>query len=197
MTACETTTARPTAVLAGVAGRLKAEPMLRSSAFIMATTVVASLLGYAFWLAVARTFAPEVTGQGSATTSALQGAALFASVGSAAAMIEWLPKCTTAREWRQPWEHGASTAPVTRPNRIRSTSLLYGFATTWNSLPASTAPPPMSRPCVAVSTRWSMRRACSTHVARRPSEGFLRDPSGDRCGGPGTCRCPLRTRNRK
>lgn len=88
-------------VPAGIGGRLKADPMLRNSAFIMATTIVTSLLGYVFWLMVARDFAPQVSGRGSATTSALQAAALFASVGSAAAMIEWLPKTSTERHWRQ------------------------------------------------------------------------------------------------
>jgi O-antigen/teichoic acid export membrane protein len=78
-----------------------ADPLLRNSLAIMATSLVTSLLGYVFWLVVAHTSTAAVTGAGAAATSALQATALFASVGAAASMIEWLPRTRSALEWRQ------------------------------------------------------------------------------------------------
>jgi O-antigen/teichoic acid export membrane protein len=81
--------------------RLSSDAMLRNSLFIMATSVVTSLFGYVFWLIVARTLPASVSGAGAAATSALQATALFACVGAAAAMIEWLPRSRSALEWRR------------------------------------------------------------------------------------------------
>jgi O-antigen/teichoic acid export membrane protein len=96
-------------------GRFASDTMLRNSVAIMATSVVTSLFGYVFWLVVARSSTAQVTGAGSAATSALQAAALFAAVGAAAAMIEWLPRSRSELEWRQRLTGGlvvAATAGV-------------------------------------------------------------------------------------
>ena len=74
--------------------------MLNSLA-IMSSTVVTSLLGYAFWMIAARQFDRDVNGTAAATTSAIQATVLIASVGGAAALVEWLPRCSTALEWRR------------------------------------------------------------------------------------------------
>ena len=81
--------------------RLRTDELLRGSAFIMATSVVTSLIGYAFWLLVDHSYPPAVSGAGAAAASLLQASALLASAGAGAAMMEWLPRCGTALEWRR------------------------------------------------------------------------------------------------
>lgn len=89
------------------------DPLARGSLAIMATTVVTSLLGYVFWLIVARRFGVAVSGAAAGATSALQATVLVASVGSAAALVEWLPRSRSAREWRQRVTAGLALAVVT------------------------------------------------------------------------------------
>ncbi|WNV85106.1 hypothetical protein [Umezawaea sp. Da 62-37] len=97
---------------AGLFTRFTGDAMLRNSLAIMATSVVTSAFGYVFWLIVARRSSAKVIGAGSAVTSALQAAALFAAVGAAAAMIEWLPRSRSEREWRRRLTVGVVVAVV-------------------------------------------------------------------------------------
>jgi O-antigen/teichoic acid export membrane protein len=99
-------------VVATAKARLASDAMLRNSLSIMATSAVTSLFGYGFWLIVAHTTSAAVTGAGAGATSALQIAAIFASVGAAAAMIEWLPRCTSEAEWRSRVTVGLGVAAV-------------------------------------------------------------------------------------
>lgn len=75
--------------------------MLRNSSYMMASTVLTSLMGYVFWLVVAHTTSTEDIGVAAATTSAMQATALIASVGAATAMVEWLPRTLTVERWRR------------------------------------------------------------------------------------------------
>jgi O-antigen/teichoic acid export membrane protein len=109
-------TATPHAAPGGVSVRVRqalADPMMRNSAAIMASTVVTSLLGYAFWMIAARHFDRDANGTAAATTSAIQATVLIASVGAAAALVEWLPRCTSAAEWRRRATTGFLTAVAT------------------------------------------------------------------------------------
>lgn len=93
-----------TGLLGQVVGRVRqaiADPMMRNSLAIMVSTVLTSLLGYAFWMIAAHYFDRAVNGTAAATTSAIQATVLIASVGAAAALVEWLPRCSTGVEWRQ------------------------------------------------------------------------------------------------
>ncbi|MET3806430.1 O-antigen/teichoic acid export membrane protein [Nakamurella sp. UYEF19] len=81
--------------------RLRSDPVMLNTIAIMASTVVTSVLGYVFWIIVARSLGSETSGTGAAITSALQATVLVAAVGAAAAMIEWLPRSTTTLQWRQ------------------------------------------------------------------------------------------------
>ncbi len=95
---------RSTGLLAGVAGKARqaaVDPMMRNSVAIMSSTVLTSLLGYAFWMIAAHCFDKDVNGTAAATTSAINATVLIASVGAAAALVEWLPRCRDATEWRQ------------------------------------------------------------------------------------------------
>jgi O-antigen/teichoic acid export membrane protein len=100
----------PLSPRARLIGRFGADPVLRNSVAIMATTVVTSLFGYVFWLVVARSSTVQVSGAGAAATSALQATALFAAVGAAAAMIEWLPRSRSAEQWRRRLTVGVGVA---------------------------------------------------------------------------------------
>jgi O-antigen/teichoic acid export membrane protein len=81
--------------------RMATDELLRGSAFIMATSVVTSLIGYAFWLLVDHRYPAAVSGAGAAAASLLQATALLASAGAGAAMMEWLPRSRSSLEWRQ------------------------------------------------------------------------------------------------
>lgn len=85
----------------GLVGRLRADPLLRNSAAIMASTVVTSGLGYVFWLLVARLSGAAASGAGAAITSALQATVLLTSVGAASTMLEVLPTARSAAQWRR------------------------------------------------------------------------------------------------
>lgn len=111
-----TSTASISGRLAGLqqkATRAWTDPLARGSLAIMSTTVVTSLLGYLFWLIVARRFGVAISGSAAAATSALQATVLVASVGSAAALVEWLPRSRSALEWRQRVTAGLLLAVVT------------------------------------------------------------------------------------
>lgn len=86
---------------AGLVRDALADPMARNSAALMANTVTTSALGYVFWMIVARVFHTDASGTAAATTSAIQATVLIASIGAAAALVEWLPKSADAVQWRQ------------------------------------------------------------------------------------------------
>lgn len=89
---------------------LVSDPVVRNSAAIMGSTLVTSGLGFVFWLVVARWADPTTSGTGAAFASGVQLLALVASVGAAAALVEWLPRSRDDREWRQLVTVGTVTA---------------------------------------------------------------------------------------
>lgn len=95
------------------ARRVRQDAMVRNSIAIMSSTVLTSILGYAFWMVVARSFGTEASGTAAATTSAIQATVLLTSVGAAVGMVEWLPRCRTSLEWRQRVTTGIVVAAVT------------------------------------------------------------------------------------
>ena len=107
------TSGSPSGGVLWLARRAVRDPMMRNSLAIMSSTVVTSLLGYVFWMFVTRTFHSEVAGVAAATTSAIQATVLIASVGAAAALVEWLPRCATPLEWRQRVTTGIVVSVVT------------------------------------------------------------------------------------
>ncbi len=115
------------------------DPMTRNSIALMGNTVVTSALGYVFWIIVARLFDTEAGGTAAATTSAIQATVLTASVGAAAALVEWLPRSEDAEHWRQrvttAWVVGAVTALLGAS--VVVAALGYGFGV----LPQLATPP--------------------------------------------------------
>jgi O-antigen/teichoic acid export membrane protein len=102
--------------------------MLRNSTYLMANTVVTSLVGYAFWLVVARTSAPEVSGAGAASTSALQATALLACVGAATAMVERLPRVDSPEQWRRTLSAGLAVTVATAILGAGLVVIIFGHA---------------------------------------------------------------------
>jgi len=96
-----------------VLDRVRRDPVFRNSLAIMGSTVVTSGLGYVFWFVLARTADATTSGEAAAFASAVQLVALVASVGAAAALVEWLPKADGDRTWRQYVTLGWLVAVVT------------------------------------------------------------------------------------
>ncbi|WP_418004905.1 lipopolysaccharide biosynthesis protein [Mycobacterium sp. PDNC021] len=78
-----------------------ADPMTRNSLALMVNTIGTSALGYLFWVIVARRFDATTGGTVAATMSAIQATVVVTSIGAAAALVEWLPRSTSASEWRR------------------------------------------------------------------------------------------------
>jgi O-antigen/teichoic acid export membrane protein len=122
----------------GHARRVTRDPMVLNSIAIMSSTVLTSVLGYVFWIIVARSFDREVSGTAAATTSAIQATVLIASVGAAAALVEWLPRCADALEWRQRVTTGMFVSVVTA---LTGSLIVVGvLGVWWSTLPQLASP---------------------------------------------------------
>ena len=71
--------------------RARGDSLLRNSLFIMATTLVTSALGFAFWLVAARLFSAPAVGLTAAITSAGTIVVLVSSLGVGGTLIQSLP----------------------------------------------------------------------------------------------------------
>lgn len=79
--------------------RVREDSLLRNSLFIMATMVVTSVFGFAFWLVAARLFTAEVVGLTAALIAAGMIVTLVASLGAGGTLIQSLPEQTERPEW--------------------------------------------------------------------------------------------------
>jgi O-antigen/teichoic acid export membrane protein len=68
------------------------QPLFRSAYSLMASTVVTSVLGVAFWILAARLFPPEVVGRDSALIASMLTLSTIAQLNFASAMIRFLPR---------------------------------------------------------------------------------------------------------
>lgn len=75
----------------GLIGRVRTDSLVRNSVLVMATTGVNAAVGYLFWIAAARSFTPVAVGQATAAISAMNLAALIATLGVGTALIAHLP----------------------------------------------------------------------------------------------------------
>ncbi|WP_336880821.1 hypothetical protein [Rhodococcus globerulus] len=107
--------------------RIAEDSMLRNSSYMMASTVLTSLMGYVFWLVVAHTTSTADIGVGAATTSAMQATALIASVGAATAMVEWLPRTLTVDRWRRILTAAVTVVIVTAVSGSAVVVLILGY----------------------------------------------------------------------
>ena len=116
----ETRPAEARLSLRGPLGRVRGDSLLRNSLFIMATTVVNSAFGFAFWLLAARLFPTQVVGLTAALISAGTIVVLLASLGVGGTLIQSLPEQKEPAGWSLTFWAGLATAVTA--------SLALGFA---------------------------------------------------------------------
>ena len=68
------------------------DPLYRNSLFLMANTAVTTVLGFLFWIVVARYYSEAEVGWGNAILNAIYMLALFSRLGFDIAIIRFLPK---------------------------------------------------------------------------------------------------------
>ncbi|MGI8451602.1 MAG: lipopolysaccharide biosynthesis protein [Streptosporangiaceae bacterium] len=83
------------------------DPLILNSAYLMAATVVTSLLGYVFWTVAARLYPASAIGEAGAGVSAMAFASLLGALGGSMAILAELPGKRRPRDWS-----AAVTAPL-------------------------------------------------------------------------------------
>jgi O-antigen/teichoic acid export membrane protein len=96
----------------GFIDRAHNDSLIRNSVFIMATTVVSSAFGYAFWLLAARLYNPAVVGLTAAVTSAANIMLLLSSLGVGGTLIQSLPRQPKKTEWSATFWAGMATVTL-------------------------------------------------------------------------------------
>ena len=92
--------------------RVRDDSLLRNSLFIMATTLVTSAFGFAFWLVAARLFSAPAVGLTAAITSAGTIVVLVSSLGVGGTLIQSLPEQPKATAWSTTFWAGMATASL-------------------------------------------------------------------------------------
>jgi O-antigen/teichoic acid export membrane protein len=77
----------------------RTDSLVRNSLFMMTSTAATGLLGYVFWIVVARVFSSEAVGTASAVISLCSTVALLIYLGPAAMLIERLHAYERSRAW--------------------------------------------------------------------------------------------------
>jgi O-antigen/teichoic acid export membrane protein len=80
-------------------GRVRDDSLLRNSVYIMAVTVVTSLLGFVFWLVAARRFNATQVGLSAALVSAMTLVSLLSNLGINTALVQMLPRRKDGSDW--------------------------------------------------------------------------------------------------
>jgi O-antigen/teichoic acid export membrane protein len=91
-------------------GRVRSDPLLRNSLFIMTTTVVNSALGYVFWFTAARLFTTSIVGLAAALIATSSIVALLAYVGVGMTLTQSLPQAGSAPNWALTFWTGSTAA---------------------------------------------------------------------------------------
>ena len=94
-----TTLSVPIAVARSYARVARTDSLVRNSLFMMTSTVATGLLGYVFWIVVARVFSSADVGTASAVISLCSTVALLIYLGPAAMLIERLHAYERSRAW--------------------------------------------------------------------------------------------------
>ena len=79
--------------------RLRRDSLLRNSTFIMATTVVTSALGYAYWLIAAHLYPPNTVGLAAALVSAMTLSSVVCTFGIQASLFHRMALRRSGPEW--------------------------------------------------------------------------------------------------
>jgi O-antigen/teichoic acid export membrane protein len=78
--------------------RARLDPLVRNSFFLMTTTAMTALLGFVFWLVVARLYPVHEVGQATSLLSALALLSYFSLVGMSSSLVRRLPTSTQRSE---------------------------------------------------------------------------------------------------
>ena len=79
--------------------RARTDSLVRNSLFIIGTTVLNSVLGYAFWILVARNFPAGEVGLAAALVSAMTVTSMVANLGVSPTMVQVLPTRSGDADW--------------------------------------------------------------------------------------------------
>ncbi len=85
--------------IVALARRATADSLLRNSLYIMATTVVTSLLGYVYWIVATRTYPARDVGLGSALLAAITLASGLTNLGLGQTLVQLLPQRAAGAMW--------------------------------------------------------------------------------------------------
>ena len=96
--------------LSAMPGRVRRDSLVRNSLFIMSTTVVNALFGYAFWLLAARMFPVEVVGVAAGLIAVGTILVLLASLGVGGTLIQSLPATGRSAAWSLTFWAGMAVA---------------------------------------------------------------------------------------
>jgi O-antigen/teichoic acid export membrane protein len=91
--------AMPLRRVPGLLDRVRSDSLVRNSLYLMASTVVTAILGYAFWGVAAHEFTKQQVGIGSAVISLCSTLALFTYLGPSFTLIERLPANEQSPRW--------------------------------------------------------------------------------------------------
>ncbi len=80
-------------------GILRSDSLIRNSFYIMAVTIVTSILGFVFWLVAARRFTAEEVGLSAALVSAMTLVSLLSNLGINTALVQMLPRREAGEAW--------------------------------------------------------------------------------------------------
>ncbi|MDQ2811087.1 MAG: hypothetical protein M3Z75_04205 [Actinomycetota bacterium] len=75
------------------------DPLIMNSVYLMAATIVTSLLGYVFWIVAAQRYPAADIGEAGAGVSAMAFASLLGALGGSMAVLAELPGKRRPREW--------------------------------------------------------------------------------------------------
>ncbi|MFE3170530.1 oligosaccharide flippase family protein [Amycolatopsis sp. NPDC059090] len=101
------------------AARLKSDPLVRNSFFLMATTALGAGSGFVFWIVVARLYPPAEVGWASSLLSAVTLLSYFSGLGLSSSLVRYLPT-TPSR--------GAHVSTALTSVAVTGTVLGAGFA---------------------------------------------------------------------
>jgi len=78
---------------------LRADSLLRNSAYIMSVTIITSGLGFVFWLVAARRFDASQVGLAAALISVMTLVSLLSNLGINTALVQMLPRRESGTDW--------------------------------------------------------------------------------------------------
>jgi O-antigen/teichoic acid export membrane protein len=96
--------------VSGATDVLRRDSLTRNSAWIIASTILNSAMGYVFWIVAAHGYSPAVVGLVGALISAMTLTAMVANLGISFTMVQLLPTRVRGPDWSLTFSTGFLTA---------------------------------------------------------------------------------------